>query len=95
MRQFELTCFGTRPGEGNPALVLLDDSRDDADALIDELVRASREQAGGAGPADDPLRNLTGLRRALPPGCPARVVPMPVEADAARNGIDIIGGPIA
>ena len=33
------------------------------------------------GPADDPLRNLTGLRRALPPGCPARVVPMPVEAD--------------
>lgn len=30
MRQFELTCFGTRPGEGNPALVLLDDSRDDA-----------------------------------------------------------------
>ncbi len=31
------------------------------------------------GPADDPLRNLTGLRRALPEGCPARVVPMPVE----------------
>ncbi|GGB85952.1 hypothetical protein [Pseudoduganella buxea] len=31
MRQFELTCFGTRPGEGNPALVLLDDSRDDAE----------------------------------------------------------------
>ncbi len=28
MRQFELTCFGTRPGEGNPALVLLDDSRE-------------------------------------------------------------------
>jgi len=27
MRQFELTCFGTRPGEGNPALVLLDDTR--------------------------------------------------------------------
>jgi 6-phosphogluconolactonase/glucosamine-6-phosphate isomerase/deaminase len=33
------------------------------------------------GPADDPLRNLTGLHRALPVGCPARVVPMPVEAD--------------
>jgi 6-phosphogluconolactonase len=33
------------------------------------------------GPADDPQRNLTGLRRALPPGCPARVVPMPVEDD--------------
>ena len=33
------------------------------------------------GPADDPLRNLTGLRQALPAGCPARVVPMPVEDD--------------
>lgn len=33
------------------------------------------------GPADDPQRNLTGLRRALPAGCPARIVPMPVEAD--------------
>ena len=31
------------------------------------------------GPAGDPLRNLTGLLRALPAGCPARVVPMPVE----------------
>lgn len=31
------------------------------------------------GPVDDPLRNLTGLRHALPAGCPARVVPMPVE----------------
>lgn len=33
------------------------------------------------GPADDPLRNLTGLRRSLPAGCPAEVVAMPVEAD--------------
>jgi 6-phosphogluconolactonase len=33
------------------------------------------------GAADDPLRNLTGLRHALPSGCPAVVVPMPVEAD--------------
>lgn len=33
------------------------------------------------GPADDPLRNLTGLRAVLPDGCPARVVPMPVEDD--------------
>jgi 6-phosphogluconolactonase/glucosamine-6-phosphate isomerase/deaminase len=33
------------------------------------------------GPADDPLRNLTGLRQALPDGCPARVVPMPVADD--------------
>jgi 6-phosphogluconolactonase len=33
------------------------------------------------GAADDPQRNLTGLLRALPPGCPAVVVPMPVEAD--------------
>ena len=33
------------------------------------------------GPADDPLRNLTGLRQALPAGCPVRVVPMPVEDD--------------
>lgn len=33
------------------------------------------------GPAEDPLRNLTGLLRVLPAGCPARVVPMPVEAD--------------
>jgi 6-phosphogluconolactonase len=33
------------------------------------------------GAADDPLRNLIGLRRALPAGCQARVVPMPVEAD--------------
>jgi 6-phosphogluconolactonase len=31
--------------------------------------------------ADDPLRNLTGLLRSLPAGCPAVVVPMPVEAD--------------
>ncbi len=31
------------------------------------------------GPADDPQRNLTGIRQALPAGCPARVVPMPVE----------------
>lgn len=30
-------------------------------------------------PADDPLRNLIGLRNALPAGCPARLVPMPVE----------------
>jgi 6-phosphogluconolactonase len=33
------------------------------------------------GAADDPLRNLTGLLGALPAGCPAGVVPMPVEAD--------------
>jgi len=33
------------------------------------------------GAADDPLRNLTGLLHALPAGCPAVVVPMPVEAD--------------
>ncbi len=33
------------------------------------------------GPADDPLRNLTGMRHALPTSCPARVVPMPVEDD--------------
>lgn len=34
------------------------------------------------GPDDDPKRNLVGLRNALPPGCPAHVVPMPVtEAD--------------
>jgi 6-phosphogluconolactonase len=31
------------------------------------------------GPAEDPQRNLIGLRRALPPGCPVRIVPMPVE----------------
>jgi 6-phosphogluconolactonase len=31
------------------------------------------------GPAEDPQRNLIGLRQALPPGCPARIVPMPVE----------------
>lgn len=31
------------------------------------------------GPAEDPMRNLTGLLQALPAGCPARVVPMPVE----------------
>lgn len=31
------------------------------------------------GPAADPLRNLAGLRAALPPACPARVLPMPVE----------------
>jgi 6-phosphogluconolactonase len=31
--------------------------------------------------AGDPQRNLTGLLDALPPGCPAVVVPMPVEAD--------------
>lgn len=36
------------------------------------------------GPADDPLRNLTGLRRALPVGCPSRVVPMPVESHDLR-----------
>ena len=33
------------------------------------------------GAADDPLRNLTGLLHSLPAGCPAVVVPMPVEAD--------------
>jgi 6-phosphogluconolactonase len=33
------------------------------------------------GAADDPQRNLIGLLQALPPGCPAHVVPMPVEAD--------------
>jgi 6-phosphogluconolactonase len=33
------------------------------------------------GAADDPERNLTGLLGALPPDCPAVVVPMPVEAD--------------
>jgi 6-phosphogluconolactonase len=33
------------------------------------------------GAAADPLRNLTGLLRSLPAGCPAVVVPMPVEAD--------------
>ena len=33
------------------------------------------------GAADDPQRNLIGLQRALPVGCPAVVVPMPVEAD--------------
>lgn len=33
------------------------------------------------GPAADPLRNLSGLVAALPAGCPARVVPMPVEGD--------------
>jgi len=33
------------------------------------------------GTADDPLRNLTGLLHSLPSGCPALVVPMPVEAD--------------
>ncbi len=33
------------------------------------------------GHADDGQRNLTSLLRALPPGCPARIVPMPVEAD--------------
>ncbi|MGB8021553.1 MAG: 6-phosphogluconolactonase [Candidatus Nanopelagicales bacterium] len=33
------------------------------------------------GPADDPLRNLIGLRNSLPAGCPARLVPMPVESD--------------
>jgi len=33
------------------------------------------------GPADDPLRNLAGLLRVLPAGCPARVIPMPVESD--------------
>jgi 6-phosphogluconolactonase len=32
------------------------------------------------GPAEDPQRNLIGLRRALPPRCPVRIVPMPVEA---------------
>ena len=32
------------------------------------------------GAADDPQRNLTGLRGVLPTDCPARVVPMPVEA---------------
>jgi 6-phosphogluconolactonase len=32
------------------------------------------------GAADDPVRNLTGLLRALPAGCPAVVLPMPVEA---------------
>lgn len=32
------------------------------------------------GAADDPQRNLTGLLQALPAGCPAAVVPMPVEA---------------
>lgn len=32
-------------------------------------------------PAGDAQRNLVGLQRALPPSCPARVVPMPVEAD--------------
>ncbi len=31
------------------------------------------------GPPEDPQRNLTGLLHALPPGCPAQVVPMPVE----------------
>jgi len=33
------------------------------------------------GSGDDPQRNLTGLLHALPAGCPAVVVPMPVEAD--------------
>ncbi len=33
------------------------------------------------GPSDDPQRNLTGLHAALPAGCPAVIVPMPVEAD--------------
>jgi 6-phosphogluconolactonase len=33
------------------------------------------------GAADDPQRNLSGLRRALPAGCPAAVLPMPVEAE--------------
>ncbi len=32
-------------------------------------------------PAGDPQRNLTALRQVLPAGCPARLVPMPVEAD--------------
>ena len=32
-------------------------------------------------PAGDPQRNLSGLLQVLPTGCPARVVPMPVEAD--------------
>ncbi len=35
------------------------------------------ERIGGA---DDPLRNLIGLRAALPAGCAATVAPMPVEA---------------
>lgn len=41
------------------------------------------------GPADDPQRNLIGLREALPPDCPARVLPMPVEAaDLTRASLD-------
>jgi 6-phosphogluconolactonase len=31
--------------------------------------------------ADDPQRNLNGLLHALPPGCPAPVVPMPVQGE--------------
>lgn len=31
-------------------------------------------------PIEDPLRNLVGLRAALPPGCPAAILPMPVQA---------------
>jgi 6-phosphogluconolactonase len=38
------------------------------------------------GPRDDPQRNLTGLLAALPAGCPAEIIPMPVEdADLAAG----------
>lgn len=44
------------------------------------------------GPAEDPKRNLVGLRNALPSGCPATVVPMPVEgADLARAAAEYAG----
>lgn len=39
-------------------------------------------------PADDPLRNLIGLRNALPVGCPAQLVAMPVEADDLAGACD-------
>jgi 6-phosphogluconolactonase/glucosamine-6-phosphate isomerase/deaminase len=44
------------------------------------------------GAADDPQRNLTGLLHALPAGCHAVVVPMPVEADDLAAACAVYAG---